>query len=267
MTRSGAQPNGWQETLPRIPGMSSGYAALMGLLDEAVAQSSALREIAHRPWPLRSASWVIGQTWRNLLFAHWRVPAEKLRPHVPASLELEEFDGSAWLGMTPFLLTGLRLRGLPPVPVASSFAELNCRTYVRRGDRPGIWFFSLDASSRLFVEAARITYRLPYHHAHIDTGGAFTSRRGTTFFSAEYTADGVELEPERGTLEHFLTERYCLYADHGRARGDIHHRPWRLRRARAEVEHRNLAPVPLDGAPLCHFAERQDVAVWALEQL
>jgi hypothetical protein len=123
-----------------------------------VSRQAAVVEVtAHRPWPLPAEPWVMAQTWHDLLFCHWRLPVEALRPHVPAELELETFDGSGWLGVTPFLLDGLRLRNLPPVPLLSRFLEVNLRTYVRAGGRPGIWFFSLDAASRLAVEGARAT--------------------------------------------------------------------------------------------------------------
>ena len=242
----------------------------MGLLEEVAAQGSATELVAHRPWRLPTGPWVMAQSWAGLLFAHWRVEHDLLRPLVPEPLELEQFDGSAWVGLTPFLLTGLRLRGLPPLPGLSRFHELNCRTYVGRGGRPGIWFFSLDASSRLFVESAKLTYRLPYHHARIEANGRFRAQRvgapGVRFASQAEPA-GDELEPAPGTLEHFLTERYCLYADGGRARAEIHHRPWRLRPAQATVEVEGLAPVPLAGEPVCHLAARQDVVVWPLERV
>src|SRR5438105_5966719 len=144
-----------------------------GLLDSlstARRQASALRRLEHRPWPLPERAWTMGQTWENLLFAHWRVDHDVLRPHVPPALELEEFDGSAWIGLVPFHIDGIRLRGTLPAPLLSSFHELNCRTCVRRDGRPGIWFFSLDASSRWAVEAARRLYKLPYHHARITAG-------------------------------------------------------------------------------------------------
>jgi hypothetical protein len=240
---------------------------LEGLLD-ASAQARSLEVVDHRPWPLPRRPWLLGQTWRRLLFAHWRVPQDVLRPHVPDTLVLEEWNGSAWLGMTPFRITGFRLRGLPPVPWLSSFYELNCRTYVRRGDRPGILFFSLDASSRLAVEAARRTYRLPYRHARIDAGAeTFVAHaaRGARSFSARYRGVGAATTAEPDTLEHFLTERYCLYGDNGRVRADIHHPPWPLRQAEARVEQTRVAPVELEGEPLCHYSERQDVVIWSPE--
>jgi uncharacterized protein YqjF (DUF2071 family) len=239
------------------------------LLRDAQAQASTVRRVEHRPWPLPREPWLMGQTWRELLFAHWRVPPDQLRPHVPRRLELEEFDGSAWVGITPFTLTGLRLRGLPPLTLVSSFYELNCRTYVRVADRPGIWFFSLDASSRLAVEAARRVYRLPYEHASISRDPFVAERRGDpgVAFRASFGPAGDVFEARPGTLEHFLTERYCLYADDGRARADIHHPPWPLQAAEAEVDVSGLAPTELEGEPVCHFAARQDVVVWPLRPM
>ena len=234
----------------------------------AAEQSRWLEETAHRPWPLKSEPWFMGQTWERLLFAHWRVPHDVLRPHVPASLALEEFDGSAWLGITPFRVAGLRLRGLPPVPIVSSFLELNCRTYECRDDRPGIWFFSLDASSRLTVEAARRTHRLPYRLAHFDVvDERFSVDAGGGRFDAEYRGEGDATTASPGTLEHFLVERYCLYAGDGDVRAEIHHRPWQLRAATGDAEQDRIAPVPLEGEPPCHYAERQDVVVWKTDTL
>jgi uncharacterized protein len=242
----------------------------MSRFDDVAAQSASLKEVGHRPWPLKHDPWLMGQTWQRLLFAHWRVPHDLLRPHVPESLTLEEWDGSAWLGLTPFRVVGLRLRGAPPVPFFSSFCELNCRTYVRHGDRPGIWFFSLDASNRFAVEAARLTYRLPYRWARIEFRGdrfAAEPRDGSGSFRAHYRGTD-DAEPARqGTLEYFLVERYCLYAGDGELRAEIHHGPWLLERAEATVTADGMAPVTLEGPPLCHYAERQDVVVWRPERI
>jgi uncharacterized protein YqjF (DUF2071 family) len=211
----------------------------------------------------------MGQTWRHLLFAHWRVPHDVLRPHVPERLELEEHDGSVWIALTPFRITGLRARGVPPLPLVSSFYELNCRTYVRAGDQPGIWFFSLDASSRAAVVAAQRTYRLPYRHARIAaTGDSFRADTdGGGSFVARYRGLGAPAAAVPGTLEHFLTERYCLYADDGASRAEIHHAPWPLQPAEAELEQSGIAPVALDGEPIFHFAGRLDVVIWSLERI
>ena len=218
----------------------------------------------------------MGQTWQRLLFAHWRVPHGALRPHVPASLEVEQWDGSAWLGMTPFRVAGLRLRGMPPLPSLSSFYELNCRTYVRRGDRPGIWFFSLDASSRLAVEAARRSYRLPYRHAHIDArGSTFSARRrdGIGSFDATYHPVGTAAPAEPDTLEHFLVERYVLYAADGDRlyQGRVHHEAYPLQGATVAGLSQDLVaaaglPTP-KGEPLAHYASEVDVEIFPLRRV
>jgi len=240
----------------------------MNRLVDAAAQARSLQEVEHRPWPLPAQPWTMGQTWQNLLSAHWRFAHDELRPHVPEPLELEEYDGSAWVGLTPFRVAGLRVRGVPPLPMLSSFLELNCRTYVRRDDRPGIWFFSLDASSRLAVEAARRSYKLPYRHARMGVrDGRFSAKPDglQASFQARYAGAGDVFQAQQGTLEHFLTERYCLYGDDGRLRADIHHPPWPLQEADATVEEHGISPVALEGEPLCHFASRQDVVVWRPE--
>ena len=249
---------------------------LDNLLQTPARQGSSLRETEHRPWPVpEDRPWVMGQTWDNLLFAHWRVPAAELRPLVPDGLEVEEHDGSAWLGVTPFVVTGLRARGLLPLPHVSSFRELNVRTYVTEGGKPGIWFFSLDASSRVAVAAARLLYRLPYFHADI-----LFRRRGTTIlfdssrddgkaFSASYKPNGPPVPADTGSLAAFLTERYCLYAEHERQlyRAEIHHRPWPLQPVEAELQLNTMPPpsLRLEGDPVFHYSARQDVVIWALE--
>jgi uncharacterized protein YqjF (DUF2071 family) len=236
--------------------------------EDAALQARSLRETEHRPYPLPARRWTMGQTWHRLLFAHWRVPPDVLRPHVPERLELDEHDGSAWVALTPFRIAGLRARGAPPLPLLSSFDELNCRTYVRAGGRPGIWFFSLDASSRAAVATARRLYRLPYRHADIDArDDSFRAEtEGGGMFRASYRGVGTPSPAAPGTLEHFLVERYCLYADDGRMRAEIHHAPWPLQPAEAEVEQRGIAPVELEGEPICHYARRLDVVIWPLER-
>ena len=256
---------------------------MLDFLQTPARQASTLRETAHRPWPVPTRPWVQGQTWENLLFAHWRVAEEDLRGLVPPQLPLDTFDGSAWLGMTPFRITGFRVRGTLPLPGLSSFLELNVRTYVTLDARPGIYFFSLDADSVLAVEAARRTYRLPYYRAQmtaVERGASvdFSSarREGSAkphVFDATYRATGPLMQAEPGSLEHFLTERYCLYTLDERqdvARADIHHPPWPLQLAEAEIRENTMEPegvaLPRE-EPLLHFAGRQDVVIWPLERV
>ncbi len=225
--------------------------------------------------------WLQAQTWHHLLFAHWPLPTDALRAHVPEQLPLDTFDGSGWLGITPFRLSGLRMRGLPPLPVLSSFAELNVRTYVTLDERPGIFFFSLDAASRVAVEAARLVYKLPYFHADmsaervagvIEYASTRTDERGhRAVFRGRYEPVGDPSSPEPGSREHFLTERYCLYTVHEGTvhRAEIHHPPWPLQAAEATIEENAMPPpgIELTGEPLLHYSERQDVVIWGLEHL
>ena len=236
-----------------------------------------LSDTAHRPWPLPGGPWIMSQRWEDLLFAHWRVPAARLRALVPEALEIDTFDGTGWVSMTPFRLTNLRPRFLPPLPGISDFLEMNFRTYVRVGDKPGIWFFSLDAASPLAVAAARLTYRLPYRNAHMRMRRAdgwiqYESRRAGASgaeFVGRYRGVGPSWSPAPGTLEHFLAERYALYSVLlGRVvlRGEIHHPPWTIQRAEARIE-RNTVPaahglVLPDEPAVLHYAAPQDTLVW-----
>ena len=216
----------------------------------------------------------MAQTWDQLLFAHWRVDTAALSRHLPDALEVEQYDGSAWLGITPFEITGLRARGTFPLPLVSTFRELNVRTYVTDGAKSGIWFFSLDASSGLAVEAGRRLYKLPYFRADIRlerrSGRVFYEcvRNEATAFSGAYRPAGEVLPPETESLEHFLTERYCLYsAERDRLyRAEIHHPPWPLQPAEASIDLNSMAPdgIELEGEPVLHYSARQDALIWPL---
>ncbi len=198
---------------------------------------------------------------------------------MPEALTIDEHQGTAWVAVAPFWMSGVALRGVPALPGISSFPELNVRTYVRHHDRPGVWFFSLDTASRLAVLAARRLFRLPYVFAHMRVRpmGAriyYSLRRPAgPGFRAHYEPVGPVKRAAPGTLEHFLTERYCLYAV-SRAghlyRADIHHVPWPLQSARVEVSQNDLLAanrLRVDGAPVAHYAKRLDVVIWPLQAL
>ena len=224
----------------------------------------------------------MAQTWMDLLFAHWAVSPEALRRAVPPPLELQTFEGQAWIGVTPFEVRNLRLRPILPVPFLSSFPEINVRTYVSFGGKPGIYFLSLDAGSALAVAAARVFYRLPYFRAHMAIERAsgelrYRSERKarenapSAAFRGRYRPHGAVSAPAAGTLEHWLTERYCLYTfdDKRRVlRGEIHHPPWPLQSAEADIALNTMgdeAGIELSPTPLLHYAARQDVVFWTLE--
>lgn len=241
---------------------------MSGNFDHSIVEST-----AHRPWPMPRAPWLLTQSWHDLLFAHWRVDVSEVRRVVPGAFQLDLFDGQAWLGVVPFYMTNVGLRATPPMPWISAFAELHVRTYVRLADRPGVYFFSLDAARWLAVAAARALLNLPYFTADMTLkprgdGLDYESARRTrehAQFKATYEPISAPFAPTVGSIEHFLTERYCLY--HRNRRGhpyslEIDHRPWCLQIARATITMNTMATrhLTLNGAPaLLHFARRQDV--------
>ena len=234
----------------------------------------------HRPWPLPRGPWVMAQRWTNLLFAHWPVSSNALRALVPEALALDLFEKQAWITITPFYLSHLRPPGVPSVPWLSEFPELNVRTYVTLDDKPGVFFFSLDAGSALAVEGARVLFHLPYFRADMsvlsesDGTIAYHSRRThdgapAAELRARYRPMGGASESALGSVDNWLTERYCLYAvDRERRihRAEIHHRAWSLRSAEAVFEVNTMAEaagVPVHGVPSrLSFSRRLDVVVW-----
>lgn len=238
-----------------------------------------------RSWPLPARPWIMHQIWNDLLFAHWPIPGELMREVVPASMPIDTFDGTAWVGVVPFHMTGVTPRGIPALPYFSSFPEINVRTYVTIDDKPGVYFFSLDAHNRLAVEAARKLFHLPYFYAQIEVK---ESANNTTFyhsvrqdsralqgqFLAEYRPSSPIRHAVPGTLEYWLTERYCLYCQDRRGRiyrGEIDHDPWPLQSAEADISINSLPSsfgfkLPED-SPVLHFSKQLKVKVWALEKL
>ena len=239
-----------------------------------------MERTAHRPWPVPKEPWVLFMRWHDILFLHWPVRPELIRSLIPIGLEVETFEGSAWLGIVPFRMTGVRPRYIP-LPMA--FPELNVRTYVRTKARSGVWFFSLDADSWLAVRAARYT-GLPYYDARMTvqldgTAVHYKSvrvhkRSPPAEFIASYTPTGPVFHASPTSLDHWLTERYSLY---GALRpnkvvyGEIHHPQWRLQRAEVELR-KNTMTASLgiylpDSKPICHFARYQEVVAWPVVSL
>ncbi len=241
----------------------------------------ALARQDHRPWPVPARAWTWRQSWCDLLFAHWPAPVETVRSLVPAALAVDVFDGVTWLGIVPFHMSGVMRRPLPDLPWVSAFPELNVRLYVTHEGKPGVWFLSLDAANALAVWAARRFFHLPYFQASMAItpdreGFAYRSARrdSPARFAASYRPVSTVYEAAPGTLEHWLTERYCLYAqrpDGALLRTEVHHAPWPLQRAEAAIEVNTLVDAfsltAAGPAPLLHFARRLDVVVWPPERL
>jgi uncharacterized protein len=252
--------------------------AIADFLAMPVRQTATIRQRDHRPWPVPRKPWLMAQSWLDLLFAHWPLAPEDLRPRVPKQLSLDTFDDVAWIAVTPFVVSGLRLALTPPLPYVSRFPEINVRTYVTLENKPGIFFFSLDADSRFAVSSARRVYKLPYFVAGMSASRSgsridYTSRRDDARaqearFQGSYSATGPAEKAKPGSLEYFLTERYCLYTlnKHGEAlRAEIHHPPWPLQPAKADIAINTMTPPGIElpkEEPLLHFAARQDVLIW-----
>jgi len=226
---------------------------------------------------------MLRQEWHDLLFAHWQVPVDLLRQRVPAQLELDLWQGEAYVGVVPFLLRNMRPRGMPAIPVLSHFAEINIRTYVIFKGVPGVYFFSLDAANLSAVLGARFTYALPYFHSSFvvrktESCVVYASRRlqkpSPADFRGTYrpVSEVHPFEPQH-SLERFLAERYCLYAVTKRHvyRTVVHHLPWPLQSAEAQIEKNTMTDsvgIPLIGHPrLLHFSKFMDVLTWLPEQV
>ena len=238
-----------------------------------------------RPWPAPTAPWLVAMRWHDLLFAHWPVDAGLIRSLIPPALTVDTFDGTAWLGVVPFWMDGIRRRHWPALPGLSAFPELNVRTYVTTPDgRAGVWFFSLDAAHRIAVRAARRCYHLPYFDARMnvrETAGeidysSHRTHRGAppAAFEARYRPTGPVFHAASGSFEFWLTGRYCLYAADPRGRvyrGEITHAPWPLQPAESDIRQNTMAAqtrirLP-ETAPVLHFSKRIDTVAWGLELL
>jgi uncharacterized protein YqjF (DUF2071 family) len=242
-----------------------------------------LNHLDHRPWTIPQREWSWRQNWYDLLFAHWPIPIARVRPFVPAGLTIQEFNGTSWIGVIPFRMTGVMRRPLPDLPWISAFPELNVRVYVERDGKPGVWFLSLDATNRLAVWAARRFFHLPYWHSRIEFSKERgrvryrCTRRGTARpirFEAEYGSTAAPALATKGSLEQFLAERYCLYAQSSKGRlyrCEVHHQPWPLQIADGHVEANDMvAPfglAPLIGQPIMHFSKGVETVVWSPEEL
>ena len=241
---------------------------------------AAFTEMAHRPWPVPAHSWRLRQRWSRLLFAHWPLPAAEVQSRLPQGLEVDKFDGWAWLGVVPFVMEQVRFRSLGQhsvgVATARSFPELNLRTYVIGPDgRAGVYFFSLDAASLLAVLGARLAFGLAYFWARMSevrSGEVITYRserlltRTPVRFEAQYRA--LHRLSDEDDLRYFVTERYALFVRRFGAVqiGEIHHRPWQLEQAEAEFT-RNDLPASFGftlppRAPVLHYSESIQMEAW-----
>lgn len=236
-------------------------------------------EQTDRTWPLPKSPWAMRMIWSELLFAHWPIQPDAVARLLPDGLTLDTRDGQAWIGVVPFLMSSVAPRCCPAVPGLSRFLELNVRTYVIRDGKPGVWFFSLDAENPIAVRLARATFNLPYVDAamsmsHVASGSILYQSKRThrgeplAEFDASYQACGETFQAKPGTLEHWLTARYCLYSADlkGRLyRGEIDHSPWDLSSAKWNPQCNTMGDpynFRFDGEPHLLFAQPIAVRAW-----
>jgi uncharacterized protein YqjF (DUF2071 family) len=241
--------------------------------------SPVLDRISHRPYAPPSEPWVGHMRWCDLAFLHWAIDPAQVRPLLPQGLELDTFDGNAWIGVVPFRMEDVRLRFSPNIPGTSAFPELNVRTYARVGKRTGVWFFSLDAGNPVAVRGARLMFNLPYYDAEMSVtlqGQAldYSSKRvhidvPPAEFGGSYAPAGDVREAKPGTLEYFLVERYCLFTESATGELgylDVHHHPWPLQPATVRIDVNTMAEAAgirlPDEPPLAHFARDLEVLAW-----
>ncbi|MGG5252015.1 YqjF family protein [Neobacillus sp. SM06] len=234
---------------------------------------------SHRPDPLPSSPWLITQTWEHILFMHWELPASSLQALIPSELELDMFDGSAWLSILPFRVVHQRIRGLPEIPLFRTYLELNVRTYVKHNGYNGVYFFLLDANHPLAVLGAK-ALSLPYRYATMEMQQSLdkVNYKSKRIFESgqqgEFTASYKPTSPASattpGSLDHWLLERYCLFTKWGNQilRGDIHHQKWEVSQAEAEVAINTAAPFSIPNKkPLLHYAPLKKAFIGSLKKM
>lgn len=264
-----------------------------------VTAGSLLYSVEHRPWPPPDGQWLLSQSWNDLLFAHFAVAPQTLRRLVPEAFTLDLYDGAAWLTVSPFCTSHMRPSGVPPMPGISHFPQVRLRTYVTMIDKegkakPGVFYFSVDAANLSAVWFARMFFRMQYWHSAIRVSGAtlqarkpkertihFRSLRlhgptaigGPARFEAVYAPEGEPERARRGSLDEFLTERYCVYSMNREKvyRSEIHHQPWPLQRATVEIRENSIADplgLALSATPdICHFSRSLKMLAWAPERI
>jgi uncharacterized protein YqjF (DUF2071 family) len=234
--------------------------------------------------PGKKNTWIMTQTWEHLLFAHWPISSNIIRRLIPDGLEIDTFDGQAWISVIPFLMSGIRLRFLPIIPYTSTFPEINVRTYVKANNKPGVFFITLDAANSLALHIAKIWYHLPYYKAKMsfqDKGQniEFWSRRldsshSEIKFHGNYRPISPPFAAQKGTIEHWLTERYIFYCRSSYNNkiyyGEVYHEPWELQTAEAEISsntmtqalHPTLPQIPA----LLQYSRGVQALIWPLHQ-
>lgn len=228
----------------------------------------------------KTNGWIMKQTWEDLLFLHWSVDQSWLQSMLPSPLEVDTFDGKAWIGIVPFEMTHIRFKGLPSVPFASRLLELNVRTYVKYGGQRGVYFFSLDASHKAGVSIARNVFHLPYYRAKM---GKKSDGKQISFWSTRthkkadkaeyhivYEPVGKAYETTEGSLDFWLTERDRLFIvrNHNVYQGKIKHDKWPLQKVDVAVLRDTLShPFHYHESTITHFSKSVTTYLWPFEKI
>ncbi|MBA2175100.1 DUF2071 domain-containing protein [Halobacillus locisalis] len=231
---------------------------------------------------MKTKSWIMHQTWEELVFMHWPVSVDLLRPHIPETFEIDTYDGTAWIAIVPFRMNDIRFRGMPSVPLGNQLLELNVRTYVSYNGEPGVYFVTLDANHPLGIFLARTVFGLPYVHANMrmdqtDEIFHFTSRRthsgyAPAHFHASFKTISPPVPSQPGSLLYWLTERYALWVIRGSSiyKGPIYHRNWSLQKAESEVYINQLTdflPASVfESKPMTYYSKSLDTYIFPFEK-
>jgi uncharacterized protein YqjF (DUF2071 family) len=207
----------------------------------------AFSQVDHRPWPLPKENWLLTQTWLNLAFIHWEIEYDDLRARIPAELEIDLYEGKAWIAIVPFDMKGVTFRNCPKLSYLSDFPEINVRSYVSYRGKPGVWFFSLDVPSRFTTWTARTFFHLPYRQGAVsisedERGFEYRQNVGEEVFKAIYNPLHTETW-SKDSFEKWSTERYCLYCQSKKGslyRTEVHHPQWPLQKAVLNIEENSM---------------------------
>jgi|TARA_B110000967_G_scaffold145707_1_gene149133 hypothetical protein len=242
---------------------------------------SGVWSIEHIPFPMPIRNWSLRQNWINLTFLHWEVDPNKLKKYVPNDLELDLFNGKAYVGTIPFTMENVRPHYLPSLPMVSTFPEFNIRIYVKKNNKAGVLFLTLEAHSRITCKFAPWAYGLPYKYAFAKVK---VGNDNEYYWNSKRKSNGIELKgksfatgklrtAEKGTIEEFLFERYCLYVNHkGKTKiAHTQHSSWEFQDAVADIEVNTLTGFydlgieDLQKADLVHVTKGVKVRTWSLE--
>ncbi|MBO9562990.1 MAG: DUF2071 domain-containing protein [Niastella sp.] len=231
----------------------------------------------HRTWALPTGKWAYYQEWNRVLFLHWKVPARELQALLPNHLELDLYEGNAWISLVPFTMEKIRPNGLPAFTPISNFHEINVRTYVTAEGKPGVYFLNIEAHKYLSAYISRLLSGLPYEKSRMTRGiiksrQAYSSENQRKAFQLHTIFETGNLVAHKTVLDIWLTERYCLYLGRNKKlyRYQIHHHPWTLQEVKIKdlITSYTIGNISLDTPPdLAHYSEGVQVIAWKREKV